>query len=272
MQPDARWLEHLAQLCRRLNPDPAAGPGSPPAHPGVNPAPSRPSAHAENPISEQDRGAAWVVVRDGLMRFLRSQAGRFGEVSSEDLEDLASMKALELVSRAESGEWSIQGRSNGELAGYLATVTRHALVDFVKRRGRMVRQPDSGGDATEAELRDALVSAPAPGPDAPVLAHEFITALRGCLLELEPRARRVWFFRVFYDMGSHAIASHPSIALQSAHVDVVMQRARARIRSCMEHKGFEVKDFPRGGFTALWTFVESLRDEMPDTDSKAAGQ
>src|SRR5262245_8110440 len=110
VSPDARWPERLAQLCHRITPqrDPR-GQGA--------------------EASPEDRSAAWVALRDALVRFLRSQVRLVGGPPAEDVEDLASAKALELVARAESGEWNLEGRSGGEIAGYLATVARNGLID-----------------------------------------------------------------------------------------------------------------------------------------------
>lgn len=262
---DALWLEHLAHLCRRLHPDAGAVDSAGPGAAGAR--------RSLEPVTQSERGAAWVAVRDGLLRFLRGQAGRFGGVAPEDLEDLASQKALELVARAESGEWSIHGRSPGELAGYLATVARHALIDLAKQRGRMVTTTDSSNAPEALEPHAAVASVSHAEADGPIRAGEFIETLRGCLLSLQPRARRIWFFRVFYGMSSRAIARHPAIALQASHVDVIMQRTRAGIRTCMERKGLEPNDLPRGSFTALWSFLESIREETTQgIDPKAVGE
>lgn len=244
---ESRWPEHLAALCRRLHPTTGAG----------LPAPSPPAA--------AERGAAWVALRNALTRFLRGQARQFGGVSTEDLEDLASAKALELLLRAESGEWSLEGRSGGELAGYLSTVARNALIDLTRRRTKLVSQSDLGDtvDLDDGNLGSPLPGGEAQAPDAPALAREFIDSLRECFVQLQPRARRVWFFRVFYGMSSRAIALHPTVLLRASHVDVVMQRTRTSIRSCMESKGFEPADLPNGTFVELWGFLESLRDDPP---------
>jgi RNA polymerase sigma factor (sigma-70 family) len=216
-------------------------------------------------VSPEDRSAAWVALRDGLVRFLRSQARGFRGPSVEDLEDLASAKALELVVRAESGEWRLEGRSGGELAGYLATVARNGLIDLGKKRRRTVSQPDPGDDGdSDPNGRPVPLSASLVTPsDAATQAREFIDSLRDCLVQLQPRARRVWFYRVFYGMNSRAIGQHPSISLPAAHLDVVMQRARDSIRTCMQGKGFEPTDLPAGTFAALWEFLESMDEEDP---------
>jgi DNA-directed RNA polymerase specialized sigma24 family protein len=89
-------------------------------------------------------------------------------------------------------------------------------------------------------------------PDVLVERREFAQALRECARRLQPRSRLIWFFRVFYGMSSKQIAVHPEIALQAAHVDVLLQRVRHAVRECMHANGFEPRDMPPGTFTELW--------------------
>jgi RNA polymerase sigma factor (sigma-70 family) len=241
--PGAQWPDRLRLLCLRCGPAACAG----------------------GPASQDDRGHAWVALRDALVRFLRIQARRFGGASKEDLEDLASAKALELLVRSESGEWRIEDRSGAEVAGYLSTVARNALIDLMKRRSRIVPQAYPGDDSSSAESDpDPAIAVITAHADAPAMALEFVDSLRDCVASLQPRARTVWFFRAFYAMSSRTIAQHPAVRLQPAHVDVIVQRARSTIRSCMNAKGFEVADMPAGSFVALWEYLESLRADVPE--------
>jgi RNA polymerase sigma factor (sigma-70 family) len=240
----ARWPDHLLQLCLRIGPEAGRAGRAPDA----------------------DRGAAWLVLHDALARFLRGQAHKFGGVASEELRDLASSKALELLGRVESGEWRLEGRSPGELAAYLATVARHALSDLKKRTARMEPFPDAADDDYEESTNGhgaRAARAATLAADAPARADEFIVSLRDCLRQVQPRARRIWFLRVFYEMSTRAIAQHPTVMLRTGNIDVIMQRTRDSIRSCMQSKGFEPSDMPAGTFTALWEFLESMREATP---------
>src|SRR5215831_4111430 len=98
--PGPRWPLRLVALCRKLAP----------MSPGMR------AADAEG------RSEAWVLLRDALLRFLRHHASQAKEVTQEDLEDLASAKALDLVSRAELGTWALDGRTVGEVGAYLSAV------------------------------------------------------------------------------------------------------------------------------------------------------
>jgi RNA polymerase sigma factor (sigma-70 family) len=238
----SRWPDHLLALCRSVGPDAARTNGQAP-----------------------QREEAWVALRDVLCRFLRHQAPRFASVSVEDQEDLASAKAFELLARAESGEWRLQGRTGGELAGYLSTVARNAMIDHAKQAARMVSHPDLGSDPDTDEAGTAgalprMISASA--TEASSMAREFIGSLQNCLVRLQPRARHVWFLRAFYEMSTREIAQHPKVMLRVGHVDVLLQRARDAIRACMASKGLEPADMPTGTFTALWEWLESLCDEV----------
>jgi len=175
------------------------------------------------------------------------QAGRVAPVSQEDLEDLASQKALELLLRAEEGAWDPGGRPDHEVAGYVSKVARHALVDLARRRGRESPAPDDpeawatvlaerGGDAVRPEDR--------------IVAQEFARALRACVAALAPRAQLAWYHRVFLERPSREIAA--DLGLSPAHVDVVVQRARAALRACMEQKGHRDPQLRAGAFVELW--------------------
>jgi RNA polymerase sigma factor (sigma-70 family) len=237
---EPRWPDHLLGLCRSVSPD-GGGRGS-------------------GPERQAQRSAAWIGLRDALVRFLRRDARRFTSLSKEDLEDLASTKALELLSRAESGEWRLVGRSGPELAGYLARVARNALIDMAKQNGRF--GPSLTNENLEVETENRSLATGVLGstvsPESAAMAREFIAALRGCLRELQPRALRIWFYRAFYGMSTQEVAAHPQVGLRPPHVDVIVQRARTSIRSCLATKGLDPADMPPGTFVELWELLESL--------------
>jgi RNA polymerase sigma factor (sigma-70 family) len=234
------WPDRLLELCRSLGAEGARSNGYGPR-----------------------RTEAWVALRDALARLLRGQANKYVVITLEDQEDLASAKAFELVARAESGEWKLDGRSGGELASYLSAVARNALLDHAMRVARVISRPvlEDGADLdSTGPAPAALVSTDT--AEARAMAREFIDALRRCLIRLQPQARRVWFLRAFYEMSTREIAQHPGVGLGTGHVDVLVQRARESIRTCMARKGLAAADMPTGTFAALWEFLESLRDEL----------
>lgn len=190
------------------------------------------------------------------MRYLRAHAAGVRAAGPDDLEDLASTKALELLVRAESGGWNPEGRHGGEVAAYVAAVARNALLRWAERRHRQPLAVAADGD-------DGFPGEPPPvlsGPtsDGAVEAREFVEALRACVERLQPRSRRVWFFRAFYDLSSREIACHPDVGLSAAHVDVLVNRVRDSLKNCLATRGLHPRDYPTGAFAALWEGLASL--------------
>ena len=199
------------------------------------------------------RAGLWPLLHAALFGSLRAQAGRVLAVSREDLEDLASAKALELLLRAEKGAWDPSGREPAEVAGYIARVARHALIDLARRRGRECALPDDL-DAWSHAVREH-VPAPA-GPEEHLAAQELIAALRSCVAGLSDRAREAWFLRVFLERPSREISAR--LGLTAPHVDVIVQRAREALRQCMLSKGQRDVDARPGAFIGLWGTWDSL--------------
>ena len=205
-----------------------------------------------------------MVLHGALLRYLRART-RGGFPPREEIEDIASAKAIELLARCESGVWAPEGRSLGEVASYVATVARNGFVDFTRRTRRAGWEaPVEEGVGEDGEFDAEVLRADGPPPHALVEARELARALVECAQRLQLRARRVWFFRAFYDMTSRDIAMHPGVGLDAAYVDVVAKRARDSIRACLVEKGLDAADAPPGAFVELWTALESLAAEDPD--------
>jgi len=227
-----RWARHLQDLCRRLR------------------FPEREGSR------DGDFEEAWLLLASSLLRYLRYHACGAADVEPEDLEDVARQKTLDLLGRVEAGQWEPWTRHPHEVAGYLSQTAHKGLVDVLRFRGRFQPMsvlepggPEHGGDGPEA----ALVGAE--DPFALVEREEFVRALCECADRLDARTRRAWFLRVFCGMPSREIATHPDVSsrpLAPAHVDVLLQRARIRIRERMRRKGFETREMPPGTFVELW--------------------
>jgi RNA polymerase sigma factor (sigma-70 family) len=221
--PTSRWPARVAEAATSLRrARPAARPGA--------------------------RAALWPLLHAALFASLRAQAARVARVRHEDLEDMASQKSLELLVRAEEGAWDPNGRPDHEVAGYLAKVARHALIDFARRHGREV----PGFDDAEALAVAISESVPEPArPEDALVAQQFARALRGCFDTLAPRAQSAWFRRVFLERPSREIAAR--LGVNAAHVDVIVQRARAALRECMQGKGHPDAELKTGAFVEIWS-------------------
>lgn len=211
------------------------------------------------PRRESARAALWPVLHAALFASLRSQAGRVTWVTTEDLEDLASQKSLDLLLRVEEGSWDPGGRVEHEVAGYVARVARHALVDLARRRGRECTAPEDPEAWADAWVRRQETP---PRPEDRLAAREFAEALGDCLGRLAPRARDAWFGRVFLERPSREIAS--VLGVTAPHVDVIVQRARAALRRCMEAKGLRADAAHPGALVELWSRL------TPNEESVAA--
>ena len=237
-------------------------------HPSPFPPPGWPGAvaraiaalrAASAPRREAARAQLWPLLHAALFAALRSQAGRITPVAREDVEDLASQKALELMLRAEEGMWDLAGRSESEIAGYVARVARHALVDLARRRGREAPGPEDT-EAWDLALAERVVVTLR--PEDSVAMREFSDALVECASMLLPRARQAWFRRVFLERPSREIGT--LLGLNAAHVDVVVQRARATLTACMDGKGHREHGVEPGLFVELWRrFGHELAAETP---------
>lgn len=219
------------------------------------------------PGREHARTAFWCLLVQVLERFLRGYARRANASWDDEVQDLASEKALGLLLRAESGAWDLSGRHPGEIVRYLAHAARNGWLDHVAATRRESARGELRGDVEDMEEwmdSDAPHSerAVAPSAEAFVEAGELAAALRACVTQLPERDRRVWFYRAFYEMSSKDIAAHPQIGLRTDHVDVINQRAREGLRRCMGNKGHELTEFPKEAFVQLWEVLEDMAREL----------
>lgn len=234
--PSARWPLHVAACCKALR-DGALPAGR-----------------------DALRASLWLALHGALMRTLRARS-RGGFPTLEDLEDIASTKAIDLLARGESGAWTPDGRSAGEIASYVATVARNGLTDHVRRTRRAgTHTPVGEGFDMDDDAYEYTPRSTAAPPHAEAEARELASALVECAGRLQPKARRVWFLRALHDMTSRDIATHPEVLLDAAYVDVVAKRARDAIRACLGEKGHDATDAPAGAFVELWAALELLAD------------
>jgi RNA polymerase sigma factor (sigma-70 family) len=223
---------------------------------------------ASNPTHRNRwRTEAWLLLNTSLRQYVRAHASRLGRIRPEDVEDIAASKSLDLMCKAESGRWSPAGRSTEEIVAYLSASARNGLVDLLRDRERF-RQPDEAHSAQW--LAGRAVNAEHVNWETPELEGErrdFALAVRDCAARLQARARKVWFFRAFYDMSSKEIAAHPEIALKPGHVDVLLQRTRQALKECLAARGYESQEMPPGCFAEIW---ESMTCEGGEIDAQPA--
>ncbi|HKQ59950.1 MAG TPA: sigma-70 family RNA polymerase sigma factor [Candidatus Polarisedimenticolaceae bacterium] len=202
---------------------------------------------ADRTERERARAELWVLVNAALVRYTRLHARRYDGLGEEDLLELASSKALDLLRKLDEGIWDPTAATPAQLCALLSTLARNGLVDLLRTRPRFV-------------VFRAEPSRPA---DSPLLVEErrqFTHALCRCLERLTPRARRIWLLRACLELSSREIAHHPGVRASVATVDVMLLRCRQRIRGCLREKGYEPRDMPRGTFATLWDAVSAELD------------
>lgn len=187
------------------------------------------------------------------MEKLRFQSRRLGPLSRDALYDLAAEKALELMGKHDCGQWKPLERTAGELVNFISSVARNALVDDLRRAGRQAAEScHETVDGREAAYRAQEA------PELQAERREFIVSLVACAERLKPEHRTVWLLRVLHELPSRSIADHPEVRLKPGHVDVILGRCRAQIRTCMKSRGLDSGTLPPGTCTELWDKFRSI--------------
>lgn len=224
--PEPRWPVHLVDCCRVLRTD------------------------GEPEENDRARGQLWLLLNSVLRRSVGYHASRYGGIPREDLEDIAAQKSLELLNRINGGDLDLTDRNPKQLTAFLSSVAEHGLMDLFRQRTRVtpldVANPGSQTDEFRIAPRDSA------GPAAGIESRAYAAALRECAEHLEERARKIWIFRVFYEMSTREISAHPEVQIKPGYVDVTLQRVRDAMRNCMQRKGHDTHEMPTGVFVEMW--------------------
>lgn len=209
---------------------------------------------------ERILGEIWTLIILGLEKYMRAFSRRYGAQDRDEIRDIARDKALDLLVRLDRQAWDTKASTPAQLCAFLASVARNGIVDHWRTRNREVQvseSPRSGDDPIEQA--GALLPV---FDGVPVYAGEQAQAIAECSRRLSPRARWVWFLRVFYELSSVDIARHPEVAGTPAGVDTMLLRCRSQMRDCMTSKGFDPGRIPVGAFTLLWEMLAHERSSF----------
>jgi RNA polymerase sigma factor (sigma-70 family) len=209
------------------------------------------------------------LVNAAVARYVRLHGESVGRVNAEDVRDIASEKSVAFLRNLESGGRELADLHDAQIRAYLSVLARNGLVDALRKSSRRA--------AVELPTRDLPGHPLAPETDGAeiMLRHrEFLRTLCECVSTVTPRARRVWFLRVFLDMPTKAIASHPDVRMTPAAVDMMFSRTRKVVRDCMAAKEYNADDAPPGTFMALWELLdgEKMGSNGEDDDSGTPGR
>jgi RNA polymerase sigma factor (sigma-70 family) len=224
--PESRWPVHFVETCRSLqtSSDPAS--------------------------ADHARGQLWLILNSVIHRSVSYHASRYGGVPREEMEDIAAQKSLDLLNRIQAGDLDLTDRTPQQLTSFLSSVAENGLMDLFRQHSRTTRleteDPTSEADDFRLKPRGAT------GPTDRIESKAYAAALRECAEHLESRARKVWMFRVFYDLSTLEISSHPEVQIKPGYVDVILQRVREAMRKCMRNKGHDTHEMPTGVFVEMW--------------------
>jgi DNA-directed RNA polymerase specialized sigma24 family protein len=207
-------------------------------------------SHDDPAQAEHARGQLWLILNSVIFRSANYHASRYGGVPREELEDLAAQKALDLLTRLQSGDLDLSDREPQQLMAYLSSVAEHGLMDLFRQRGRSAQPIDKS--SPEGPGVTVANPAAASNPEHRVASKTYAKALRNCAGKLENRARTIWIFRALYEMTSKEISSHPEVRVKPSYIDVILQRTRDVLRECMRRHGHDTHQIPPGVAVELW--------------------
>lgn len=197
--------------------------------------------------SEQARVRArfWSALHPVLRHLAVIHSQRWRGIHPEDLDDLASTKALALLLRAERGHWPILHRKPEQIGLFASRVARHGVLDVLRRR-----------KPRDNVSFPALLTGAAHGSvDADALAQwtglASDQALLECVRSLPPRTRLAWLLRVLRGLSSRDISAVLAESPTVTSVDMLLSRARARMRAELEARGISPRNIDAGVFFEL---------------------
>jgi len=195
------------------------------------------------------------VIGLAVHKYVLLQTGRLGRLTTDDVADVTSEKALELIRRLDRRQWNPTQSTDAQLRSFIAAVARHGVVDVLRRRRREARA--ASWFRWRAESRPAEEASPL-NPESSVDARRYARAIVDCAARLTARARRAWALRTFGGLPAAEIAQHPAIRSSTGGVDVMLSRSRRCLRECLESKRLDPASLPPGTFVALWEMLDRV--------------
>ncbi len=196
----------------------------------------------------------WPLLKLAVAQYIRIHVRTMGPIDEDEVHDLAAEKALCLVVKLESGDWTPSADAPARVRAMLSTVARHGLIDHLRSHGpqRMVANFDPSGVAnTTARSAEAVAD-----------ARRYASAIRECVNRLGPRAGTVWVLRVLLELPSKQVATHAAVDRKPEAVDMIFSRARAKVMGCLQRKGYSADNVPPGAFVHLWdAFCRSSKED-----------
>ena len=197
-------------------------------------------------------GELWTLLSSTLQLTVRLQARKLGPLQPEDVEDIASEKAIAILSRFLDDQVRVDLGKPEVVARWTLTIARNGVIDHLRRTNTRSQEPLKSLELISYEKTSHRSGT---GFTESADASTFARALVNCVSGLTETQRTAWFLRVFYDMSSADIARHPDVAATPGSVNVMLSRVRRKVSNCMRRKGLFGSELPAGTFARLWALV-----------------
>jgi RNA polymerase sigma-70 factor (TIGR02943 family) len=180
-----------------------------------------------------DLHAAFAAMRPLLMRMAMLQLRN--RSWAEDVVSETLIAALEQAPRFEA---------RSKLSTWVIGILKHKIIDQMRRRAREVSIDAQDEDEQTADIENmyhddgSQVAAPADwgDPEQALTQQQFLEVLQACLACLPANHGRAFMMREWLDYETPDICA--SLGITAGHCNVMLFRARMRLRECVEQKWF----------------------------------
>lgn len=137
-------------------------------------------------------------------------------------------------------------KGQSSLRTWLTSILKHKIVDLIRKRRRLVELTDSpDGDAFDPSQEEfhspfdgdgRWRDRPAPwgDPEQALTQRQFLDTLALCMENLPANTARIFVMREYLELEVAEICAE--LRIKPAHVYVILFRARAMLRGCIEKK------------------------------------
>lgn len=139
-------------------------------------------------------------------------------------------------------------RQQSSFKTYVIGILKHKLLDQLRRTRREVQLATDDADRSDADMIDALFTpaghaveaAPNWGnPDQALEQKEFFDILQLCIDKLPAKTGRIFMMREWLELDTETICKELNIT--TANAWVLLYRARARLRECLQLNWFDAQ-------------------------------
>jgi RNA polymerase sigma-70 factor (ECF subfamily) len=203
-------------------------------------------------MSERDSANRPAPIRwdDATIREIRRDMLRFAQIQLRD-EASAEDMVQEALIAAMDGAQSYDGRA--AFKTWVFAILRNKIVDHIRRASRELSRSelwdgsDEGDERLDRMFDRKMMWSPgywspehAPStwsdPDAALDHKQFWEVFDACVNRLPERTARVYMMREFLELETEEICTQLGISANNCWV--VLHRARALLRECLEHRWF----------------------------------